>query len=143
MNRPIVWLALGCVLGAAGYSLGQQASDAGRGGLKRKVLMEQVLAEQIDGKAAKVTVLEIEKAPGAEDRPHRHPGPVFGYVLAGDLEMQVEGQPLKVLKTGETFYEPTGAVHMVGRSASKTEPVRFLAFLLTDKDQKELVLPAK
>jgi quercetin dioxygenase-like cupin family protein len=65
------------------------------------------------------------------------------YVLDGELESQVEGQPLKVYKKGDTFYEPARGVHAVSRNPSKTEPVRFLAVFLTAKDEKDLVLPEK
>lgn len=143
MARRFGWLALGVVLGVAGYALAQQTAKDGHGGLKTKLLLEQALPAKIDGKDAKVTLLELERAPGSAGAPHRHPGPVVVYVLEGELESQVGGQPAKVYRKGETFYEPAGALHAVSRNPSKTEPARFLAFLLTAKDEKNLVLPEK
>ncbi len=143
MARRFGWLALGVVLGMAGYALAQHAAKDGSGGLTTKVLLEQALPEKIDGKEAKITLLELERAPGSAGAPHRHPGPVVVYVVEGELESQVGDGPVKVYRKGETFYEPAGARHAVSRNPSKTEPVRFLAFLLTAKDEKHLVLPDK
>ena len=44
--------------------------------------------EQLNGKSARATTLEVTSEPGAASAPHRHPGPVFGYVLEGELEFQ-------------------------------------------------------
>ena len=67
----------------------------------------------------------------------------FVYVLDGELESQVDDGPIKVYKKGEVFYEPARALHAVSRNPSKTKPARFLAIVLTDKDEKKLVLPEK
>jgi quercetin dioxygenase-like cupin family protein len=143
-TRPALCLVLGAALGASGYALAQHAAGAGHaGGLKQKILLEQVLAEKLDGKEAKVTVWELERAPGSAGTPHRHPGPVFVYVVDGQLESQVEGQPRRVYNKGEMFYEPARALHAVSRNPSPTAPVRFLAFFLTPKDEKEFVIPEK
>src|SRR5215470_18239181 len=47
--------------------------------------------------------------PGAP--PHRHPsGPAFGYVLEGEMLFELEGQPPRVVRAGEAFWEPGGDV---------------------------------
>jgi quercetin dioxygenase-like cupin family protein len=144
MTRTLLCVALGAVLGAAGYAVAQQAArDAQPGGLKQKVLLEQVLPQKLDGEQAKVTVVELERAPGTAGAPHRHPGPVFVYVLDGELETKVGDGPTRTYRRGEMFYEPARALHAVSRNPSKTRPVRFLAFLLTSKDNKQLVIPEK
>jgi quercetin dioxygenase-like cupin family protein len=40
--------------------------------------------------------------------PHRHSGPVYGYVLEGEMLFELEGDPPRVLRPGETFWEPGG-----------------------------------
>jgi quercetin dioxygenase-like cupin family protein len=42
--------------------------------------------------------------------PHRHSGPVFGYVLEGEMVFELEGEPERVIRAGETFWEPGGDV---------------------------------
>ncbi len=80
-----------------------------------------------------VTVLTVDYAPGASSEAHRHPGPVFGYVLEGEVQMQIEGESLKTYAAGQAFYEPRGVVHQVSRNASATKPARFLVFVVAKK----------
>jgi quercetin dioxygenase-like cupin family protein len=105
--------------------------------------LEQVLAEKLNGKEGKITLVEVTKAPGEAGAPHRHPGPVVGYVLEGELEWQIEGQLLKTFHRGDVFYEPAGVLHAVSRNPSKTRPTHFLAFMLTSRDEKRIVIPEK
>jgi quercetin dioxygenase-like cupin family protein len=42
---------------------------------------------------------------------HTHPGDEAGYVLKGVLILHTRGQPDKVLKAGDSFFNPRGAVH--------------------------------
>jgi quercetin dioxygenase-like cupin family protein len=51
--------------------------------------------------------------PGAP--PHRHPGPLFGYVTQGEILFELEGQPPRVLKAGDALFEPGGdVIHYLG-----------------------------
>ena len=44
--------------------------------------------------------------------PHRHSGPCFGYVVQGEMLFELEGEPERVIRPGETFWEPGGdAIH--------------------------------
>jgi quercetin dioxygenase-like cupin family protein len=44
---------------------------------------------------------------------HTHPGDEAGYVLKGSLILKVQGKPDRILKAGESFFNPRGAVHSV------------------------------
>ena len=90
---------------------------------------------EMDGKTLKVTVVEIDYAPGGSSPAHAHPGPAFVYVLEGELESQVGNGPMTTYKPGQMFYEPPNAGHPVSRNASPDKHTRFLAFLITDKGQ--------
>jgi quercetin dioxygenase-like cupin family protein len=35
----------------------------------------------------------------------------MGYVLEGQLELLIDGQPPKIIKAGEVFFVPAGLVH--------------------------------
>ena len=59
---------------------------------------------------------EVTIEPSQTDSAHRHTGPVFGYVLEGEYEHAMNDEPIKTYKAGETFYEPSGAVHRVARN---------------------------
>ena len=88
-----------------------------------------------------VTATEIVFPPGAVSAPHRHPGFVLGYVVEGEFRFQVAGQPETVYKTGQMFYEPPGARHMVAASADPAKPARILAMIFAEEG-KPLVAPA-
>jgi quercetin dioxygenase-like cupin family protein len=45
--------------------------------------------------------------PGAETVLHRHPTPLYAYILEGDLTLMAEGQPAQHFKAGEAFMETT------------------------------------
>jgi quercetin dioxygenase-like cupin family protein len=107
-----------------------------------KIISVQDIAEKLDGKEAKATTLEVTIEPGKGSLPHRHPGPVFGYVLQGQYEWAINDQSVKKLKAGDTFYEPTGALHRVSRNPGKTV-TRLLVVMLHPRDAKELVIPEK
>jgi quercetin dioxygenase-like cupin family protein len=58
-----------------------------------------------------VMTITIELGPGSEGAaPHRHSGPVFGYVIEGELLFELEGEPERVIAAGEAFWEPGGDV---------------------------------
>src|SRR5262249_59035481 len=100
-------------------------------------------AEKLDGKKAKATTVEVTLAPGEASAPHRHPGPAFGYVLEGEYEWAIDDQPVKKLKAGDTFYEPTGCLHRVSKNPSKKGETRLLAVVLHPADVKDIVIPEK
>ena len=108
----------------------------------RAARMVQELPE-MDGKTLKVTVVEIDYAPGGSSPAHAHPGPAIVYVLEGELESQIGSGPVTTYKAGQMFYELPMGGHPVSRNASPDKHTRFLAFLLTDKGQPTTVpLPA-
>ena len=89
-----------------------------------------------------VTILEVAYPPGGADPIHRHDAHGFVYVLEGSIVMGVKGGPESTLKPGEAFHEGPRDLHTVGRNASKTEPAKFVVFLLKDVG-KPPVLPPK
>lgn len=84
-------------------------------------------------------LITVEYPPGASDPVHRHNAHAFVYVLEGSIVMQLKGGKQVTLTPGETFYEGPNDVHIVGRSASNTQPAKFLVFLIKDKDAPVLV----
>jgi quercetin dioxygenase-like cupin family protein len=100
------------------------------------VTVRQLLLQPLPAMNNKVAaVVTVEYAPGAASSPHRHPGPVFGYVLEGSIVVQVEpGRPITYTK-GQIWYEPPRHTHRVSRNGSKTQPAKLLAFLIIEKGQ--------
>ena len=84
-------------------------------------------------------LITVEYPPGATDPIHRHDAHAFVYVLEGSIVMQLKGGKEVTLTPGQTFYEGPDDVHIVGRSADKTKPAKFLVFLVKNKDAPVLV----
>jgi quercetin dioxygenase-like cupin family protein len=73
-------------------------------------LLATVPAPPMPENAEAMTLL-VTLPPGSHGAPpHRHPGPAFGYVIKGELIFEKEGEPQRVVKAGEAFWEPGGDV---------------------------------
>ena len=96
-----------------------------------KSLMSKDLKD-LPGKEGLMIV--VEYPPGATDPIHRHNAHAFVYVLEGSIVMQLKGGKEVTLTPGQTFYEGPDDVHIVGRSADKTKPAKFVVFLVKNKD---------
>ena len=100
---------------------------------------QQLTRERLHDRESFVAVLE----PGQASAPHRHPGPVFGYVPQGEYEWAIDDKPAKTLRAGDTFYEPTGCLHRVSKNPSDKNKTRVLAVVLHSQDVKDIVIPEK
>jgi quercetin dioxygenase-like cupin family protein len=81
----------------------------------------------------------IRFAPGQPTGFHRHPISVAGVVTAGSFIIKKEGEPEKVVKTGEPFFEAAGVTTERFDNASDTEPAEIVAFFLTDTKDRPLI----
>src|SRR3954468_22055299 len=137
MNRTFLALAV-CAVGVGGMALARHDE---KGGAKVNHLSRRDIVEKLDGKDARATVEEVEIEPGGSVVPHRHAGPVFGYVLEGEYEHALDDDPVATYKAGDTFYEPTGCVHRVTRNPSARAKTRLLAVLLHPRDTEKVTVP--
>ncbi len=85
----------------------------------------------------------VDYPPGASSAAHRHAPSAFiyAYVLSGEIRSQVDGEPARVYRAGEAWFENPGAYHRVSANASDTEPARLLAVLIVDAADEQLVIP--
>ena len=85
-----------------------------------------------DGAHAMTIVVEFPPGdPGTP--PHRHSGPCFGYVLEGEMLFELEGEPARVVRAGEAFWEPGGdVIHYQDGNNRDDIPVRFTVSMLCD-----------
>jgi quercetin dioxygenase-like cupin family protein len=85
----------------------------------------------------------VDYPPGVSSAPHRHAPSAFiyAYVLSGEIRSQVDDEPVRVYRPGETWFERPGAYHRVSENASDTEPARLLAVLIVDAADQQLVIP--
>jgi len=78
-----------------------------------------------------IVLLKATFAPGDSTPAHQHPGLLVGYVLTGELEFQLEGQPLHRFTAGDRFYEPPESKHVVSRNPGETT-TEVLAFIVRE-----------
>src|SRR5436190_10059490 len=84
-----------------------QARDALTGTLKRTELQHQ--PSSIPGREIVQVLTEIPA--GVESGWHMHPGEEVGYILAGTVQMEIEGKPTLTLHAGDPFLIPPRTPH--------------------------------
>ena len=84
-------------------------------------------------------MITVEHAPGGSSAIHRHNAHAMVYVLEGSVVMQLKGGKQVTLTPGQTFYEGPDDIHIVDRNASKTQPAKFVVFLIKDKGAPALI----
>jgi quercetin dioxygenase-like cupin family protein len=95
----------------------------------------------IPGKSLVAVV--VSYAPGAKSAAHHHASSAFisAYVLSGAVRSQVDDEPVKIYRAGESWFEQPGAHHKISENASATEPAQLLAIFVVDTDEKVLTTP--
>jgi quercetin dioxygenase-like cupin family protein len=94
----------------------------------------------VPGKSMKGVL--VEYGPGGSSRSHRHPDSAFIYatVLEGAIRSQVNDDPEKVYRAGESWAEQPGDHHRVSANASDTDPARLLAVFVVDTGETNIVI---
>lgn len=110
------------------------AAFAQQTGIRRTPLQK---VEFPDGYNTITAVAEVP-AGGTAGR-HTHPGIETGYVLEGELNLLVDGQPEKTLKAGDSYQIPAGVVHDAKAHGDKA--MKVLGVYVVDKT-KPLASPA-
>ena len=94
---------------------------------------------------ARAMTIVIEYPPGDPGTPpHRHPGPAFGYVLEGEMVFELEGEPPRVVRAGEAFWEPGGdVIHYQDGNNRADVPVKFTVTMLCEPGKPMVDLVAE
>jgi quercetin dioxygenase-like cupin family protein len=98
-----------------------------------EVLLHQnpTIAPGSCGMVATVTIPPGDPGSG----PHRHSGPVFGYVLEGEILFELEGESPYPIKAGEAFWEPGfDVVHYQAANLRDDIASKFVVFMLCAPD---------
>ena len=95
--------------------------------VKAKTLVQGALAG-VEG--MKVVIKHLELPPNFASGKHWHSGPVFLYILEGELTVYTEGK-VQTLKAGQLFQEPIRE-NMQGKNLSTTGPAKILLFQVGD-----------
>jgi len=127
MNSIGKWIILGIV--TVGALFAQNA------GIKRTIVKTQDVS---GGHQAVIASVTIE--PGASSGRHTHPGEEISYVIEGEGEILIDGQPPLKIKAGDGFVVPAGAVHDAHNTG--TVPLKLAAVYYIEKG-KPVATPAK
>jgi quercetin dioxygenase-like cupin family protein len=119
-------LAALCMLPAR-PSAGQEK----RGVIPHAPLLKMVLPGTAN---QEVAVYETEYAPGGINPRHLHPVAITFHIVSGTGIWQEEGQPPVTLKAGDSLFVRAGTIHSHW-NPSATEPLRFLEFIVAEKDK--------
>ena len=79
-------------------------------------------------------------APGATAASHTHPGLEVGYVLEGEADLYVQGQPKVHVKAGDSFVNPAGVPHGAVNT-NKDKPFKLVNVYVIEKG-KPVATPA-
>lgn len=122
--------------GAQASAQPKAAAPAAPTGFKRTELQRHDLAtpnhETIQARG--------EFEPGAVVPKHTHPGEEVGYVLEGELTVEIQGKPAQAVKAGEVFFIPANTVHS-GKNTSKGQTVVISTYIV--EKGKPLSAPVK
>lgn len=104
-------------------------------GLERKILLQQDAS--LPG--YETVVAEVSVAVGGREGKHWHPGTMIGYVLQGELTLELEGRPTKIVKAGEAaLIEPRQVHEGINKG---TVPIKAVVTFIVEKG-KPLTTPA-
>jgi quercetin dioxygenase-like cupin family protein len=89
---------------------------------------------------ANIVAVTVDLEPGSAGAPpHRHPGPVFGYVVQGEVIFELEGEPERIVRAGDAFWEPGGdVIHYQAANNRVDTSATFVATLVCPPGQEIL-----
>ena len=105
-------------------------------------VVQEVARPYIPDGAHAMTVVVDYPPGGAGAPPHRHPGgPAFGFVLEGEMLFELDGQPPRIVRAGEAFWEPGGdVIHYSDANNRDDVRCRFTVTMLCVPGEPTLVL---
>ena len=104
-----------------------------QGVVKPQVLLREIVQGMPKGERQEVRVLAVSFQPGERTLFHTHRFPVTVYVLEGAFTMEMEGREPVTVKAGQSQMMPP-QVRMTGYNRSSTDPLRLVAFYVSDPD---------
>ena len=118
-------LTIGAALAVAALTTGAGVLNAQQAGFKRIEVQDRDLS--IPGRHAVQARAEFE--PGGAIGRHTHPGEELSIVLEGALLLEIDGQPARTVKAGESFFVPAGTVH-AAKNAGSGKAVVFVTYIV-------------
>ncbi|MEJ0098764.1 MAG: DUF3179 domain-containing (seleno)protein [Pseudomonadota bacterium] len=107
------------------------AASLGTGAVWEPLLRVDLPADAMPKLTAQI--LRVKPAPATGPNTgtpaHQHAAPVLGYVLRGQIDNEVEPDPVRIYSRDGFFYEPPAHVHRSLHNLSSTETAEILVFM--------------
>jgi quercetin dioxygenase-like cupin family protein len=84
-------------------------------------------------------IAQVEIAPGGRAGRHTHPGDEISYVIEGEGELLIDGQPPRKFKAGDGFSISAGLTHDAHNTG--TQPLKLAGIYVVEKG-KPIATPA-
>lgn len=123
---------LACVAGLSAT----EVVHAQASGLKRELVQKADVSDP----NREAVVARVEVMPGTVAGRHMHPGDEISYVLEGEGEVLIDGEPSRKVKAGDAFIIPAGKIHDARNNGSV--PMKLVVVYVVEKG-KPLVTPVK
>ena len=89
----------------------QENSERSRDELAAKLARREVQRGPLSIPGREIVQVVTEIPAGVESGWHVHPGEEVGYIVAGEVEMMVQGRPDVILRAGDGFLIPPRVPH--------------------------------
>jgi quercetin dioxygenase-like cupin family protein len=128
LRIPLAALTVAVILAPAAHA------DPASGNADQNPVVRPVFNQATNVPGKSLEAVRVSYAPGAKSQAHHHAKSAFimAYVISGAIRSQVDGEPARVYRAGETWSESPGAHHTISENASATEPAELLAVFLVD-----------
>ena len=154
---PVASLALGMMLPAGAVSAQTAAShgvavsgsgdrtmassEPSRDDLASKLVRREVQRSPSSVPGREIVQVETLIPVGVESGWHVHPGEEVGYIIAGQVEMMVQGRANAVLHAGDGFLIPPGTPHNARDLGPETGRMLSTYIVVTDQPVATFVEP--
>ena len=136
LSLVVCLLFVPSLINAADYASGVQAKVH----LKTTTTVNGSPVTYLKTNKPEITVMNVEFAPGAQTGWHKHPEPVYAYVISGSLTVNIEGNITRQFNAGDVIIEVVNTRH---NGINKGDvPVKLIVFYTGEKDKPIIVKTA-
>ena len=139
-TETLLGVILAAAVAAGTFGIPESRAAEEKEAYKPKAQATKLLQTPLAGTPGKeVHIVHVSAPAGYVGGRHSHTGPVFLYILEGQLTIQMDGAAPVVLGPGDAFEEPPGGKVMQLFNKSTTHGVKMVAFQVGDLGKPMMV----
>jgi len=132
-TETIVGMALAAAVAVGTFGIPESRADEKKEYMPKAQSTKLLQAPLAGVPGKEVHIIHISAPPAYVGGRHTHTGPVFVYILEGQLTIQLDGEAPVVLGPGDVYQEPTDGKAMQAFNKSATHGVKLVAFQVGDE----------